>query len=95
MAEVECIGHRRHDLQDVLFRHAARVGLPNQPTGVCAVHVVHRDPESAVVLATIENTDDMGVPQRGGQFRLANDSRPELPVNRGGPGQDLEGVVTR
>ena len=84
MTEVERIGHRCHDLRDVLFRHAARVALPNQSTCVSAVHVVHRDPEPAVELTTIENADDMGVPQRRCQFGLANESRPKLLVGRRG-----------
>ena len=45
MTEVERIGHRRHDLHDVLFRHAAAVVLSNQSARVSAVDVVHRDPE--------------------------------------------------
>jgi hypothetical protein len=38
-----------------LFWHAAWVALPNQSTCVRAVHIVHRDPEPAVELTTIEN----------------------------------------
>ena len=95
MTEVERIGHRCHDLRDVLFRHAARVALSNQSTCVSAIHVVHRDPEPAVELTAIENADDMWVPQRRGQFGLANESRPKLLVGRWAQGQDLERVLTR
>ena len=82
MTEVERIGHRCHDFRDVLFRHATWVAVSNQSTCVSAVHVVHRDPELAVVLATIENADDMWMPERSGQFGLANESRPKLLVGR-------------
>ena len=95
MTEVERIGHRRHDFQDVLFRHAIWVAVSDQSTCVSAVHVVHRDPQLAVVLTTIENADDMWMPERSGQFGLANESRPELSVGRRGQGQDLERVLTR
>jgi hypothetical protein len=44
MTEVERIGHRRHDLPDVLLRHAVGVSLSNQSSCVGAVHIVHRDP---------------------------------------------------
>ena len=80
MGEVERISHRCHDLRDVLFRHAVRVTLPNQSTCVSAVHVGHRDPEPAVEFTTIENADDMGVPQRRCQFALANEPRPKFVV---------------
>ena len=82
MTEVERIGHRCHDFRDVLFWHAAWVGLSDQSTCVSAVHVVHRDPELALELTTIENADDMWVPERRGQFGLANESRAKLPVGR-------------
>jgi hypothetical protein len=80
MTEVERISHRCHDFRDVLFWHAVRVALPNQSTCVSAVHIVHRDPEPAVELTTIENADDMWVPQRRCQFGFANESRTKLLV---------------
>ncbi len=82
MAEVERISHRCHDFTDVLFGHTSRVALPNQSTRVSAVDIVHRDPEPTVELTTIENTDDMWVPEGRGQFGLANESRPKLVVGR-------------
>ena len=82
MTEVERISHSCHDFPDVFFWHAARVALPNQLTCVGAVHVVHRDPEPAVELTTIENADDMWVPQRRCQFGFAIESRPKLVVGR-------------
>ncbi|OMC46024.1 hypothetical protein A5745_13630 [Mycobacterium sp. IS-2888] len=80
MTEVERISDSCHDFPDVFFWHAARVPLPNQSTCVGAVHVVHRDPEPAVELTTIENADDMWVPQRRSQFGLAIESRAKLLV---------------
>src|ERR1700751_5221769 len=80
MTEVERIGHSRHDFPDGLFWHAARVVLPNQSTCVSAVYVVHRDPEPAVELTTIENADDMGVPQCRSQFGFAIESCAKLLV---------------
>ncbi len=80
MTEVERLSHRCHDFRDVLFWHAVRVALPNQSTCVSAVYVVHRDPEPAVELTTIENADDMWVPQRRCQFGFAIESRPKLLV---------------
>ena len=84
MTEVERISHRCHDFPDVLIRDAARLALPNQSTRVSAVHVVHRDPEPAVELTTIEDADDVRMPQRGCQFGFADESRPELLVGRRG-----------
>jgi hypothetical protein len=84
MAEVEGIGDRRHDFRHIFLGHAAAVPLANQPTCVGAIDVVHRDPEPAVELATIENANNMGMPQGRGQFGLAGESRPELVVGRGG-----------
>src|ERR1700739_2224974 len=95
MTEIERISHCCHDFPDVSFWHAARATLSNQSTSVSAVHVVHRDPEPAVELTTIENADDMWVPQRRCQFGFANESCAELLVGGGGQGQDLQGVVTR
>ena len=95
MGEVERIGHRCHDFGDILFGHSARVGLFDQPACVDAIHVVHRDPQPALVLTTIENADDMWVSERRGRFGLSNEPRAELRVRRRGGGQDLERVVTR
>src|SRR5689334_7949029 len=95
MTEIQRIGHRRHDLGDVWFWHALRVALANQPTCVCAVDVVHRDPQPPVEFATIENAHDMRVPQRRCQLSLAGEPRPELLVGGCGRGQDLQRVLTR
>ena len=80
VGEIERISHRCDDFRDVLFRHAVRVALPDQSTRVSAVHVGHRDPEPAVEFTTIENADDMGVPQRRCQFAFANEPRPKFLV---------------
>src|ERR1700754_1195076 len=95
MTEVERVSHRCDDFRDILFGHAARVLLSDQMSRVSAIHVVHRDPEPAVELATIENANDMWVPQRRGQFGLAVESRPEFVVVRRGRRQDLERVLPR
>ena len=95
MTEVQRISHRCHDFTDVLFRHAERIALSNQSTCVSTVYVFHRDPEPTVGLTAIENPNDMGVPERRGQFGLANESRPKLLVGRRGRRQDLQRVLTR
>lgn len=82
MTEIERIRHRCDDFRDILFWHTARETLANQSTCVSAIHVVHRDPEPAVELTAIENSDDMRVPQRRRQFGLANESRSKLLVGR-------------
>ncbi|OCB22432.1 hypothetical protein A5689_17440 [Mycobacterium intracellulare subsp. yongonense] len=60
---VKCARHRRDDLGDVVRRHAVLEFVVEQACRVEAVNIVHRNPQLAVVLASVVHTDDVGVPQ--------------------------------
>ena len=95
MGIVQCIGHRRDDLDDFPGRHTGGITLAQQPPGVGTVDVVHRDPQLPVELTAVVDTDDMRVVQRGGKFGLTVEPGPEFGIHRHLGGQDLQRVLSR
>jgi len=49
---------------------AGSVKSPDQPVGVGALYVVHRNPQLSVGLATVVHPHDVGVEQGGGEVSL-------------------------
>ena len=78
MRIVECVSHRRDDLDHVDGGHAGRIVLAKQLPGVRTIDVVHRDPQLALELTTIMDTHDMRVVERGGKLRFPIEASPEL-----------------
>jgi hypothetical protein len=59
---IEGTGDGRDDRGYFTCRHACGVAIPLQAGGVRAVDVVHRDPQLSVVLASVVDAHDVGVP---------------------------------
>ena len=92
---VECPGHRGDDGARVVRWHPGRIPVPQQLRGVSSLDVVHCDPQLPVELAAIVHLDDVGVPQRGGEFGLTMEPLPEAAVGRCRLGQNFQRVATR
>lgn len=93
MRDVERFGDCRDDLHHIPQGHPRWV-LLDQVLGVGALDVVHRDPQPAVELAPVVHADDVRMPQRCGQLRLAVEPGAELLIARGAHREDLECIQT-
>jgi hypothetical protein len=60
--------------------------------GVGPIDEVHRYPQASVELAAIMDADNVGMPQRRGQVRLAAEALGEVSVGRDFSRQDLDRV---
>ncbi|ORX17199.1 hypothetical protein AWC31_17880 [Mycolicibacterium wolinskyi] len=65
-----------HYLDNVFVRHSGWISLGQHASEVFAVDEVHRNPQLPVMLATVVDTDDTGMPQRGRQVRFSNEASP-------------------
>ncbi len=90
---VERLGDRGDDVEDFLFGHAVRVAVAQQLGRVRPVHVVHRDPDLAVHVATVVHPDDVRVPQRRGEVGFAVEPLPVLVVGADVGRQHLERIA--
>ena len=95
MGVVQRLGDRGDDLDDLLRRQTLRVVAAQQAGGVGSRDVVHRDPELTVALAAVVHTDDVRMPQGGGDICLALESLSVLVVGGHLREQDLERVLAR
>ena len=68
---VERIGHRIDDADHHVGWHAVRIPLCQQPGGVGALDVIHRNPQMPVDLPAVVYRDDVGMPQGGGHVGFA------------------------
>jgi hypothetical protein len=73
--------------------HACRVALLHQLGCVGAVDIVHRDPQLAVVFASVMYSDDVGMPYTCGQVGFADEPFPERGVAGDVGAKNLEGIV--
>ena len=67
--------------------------LPYEPGGIGARHVVHRDPQLAVVFTTVMHADDVGMPQRRGDIGFTFEPLPVLVIGRDPGAQNLQRVL--
>ena len=51
------------DFEHLVHRHARRITLLDQPVGVGAIDIIHRNPQLAVEFTAIMNADDIRMPQ--------------------------------
>src|SRR3954467_8185557 len=82
-----------HEVGDLGLGHPVWIALPQQARRVGAVHIIHRDPQLAIEVATIVHADDMWMPQRGRDVGFAVEPLPILAVRRHGLGQYLQRVA--
>src|SRR3954452_14478621 len=82
-----------HDVGDLGLGHPVWIALPQQARRVGAVHIIHRDPQLAIEVATIVHADDMWMPQRGRDVGFAVEPLPILAVRRHRLGQYLQRVA--
>ena len=93
MRIVESLGDAGDDVEYVLLGHALGVAVTQQLGCICAVHVVHGDPDLAVHVAAVVNADDVRVPQRRGEVGFPVESPPVLVVGADVVAQHLERVA--
>ena len=90
---VERLGDGGDDLDRFGQGHPVGVTFAHVSRGVGAVDVVHRDPQLPLVFAAIVQSDDVGMPERGGDVGLAVEPLPVLGVSGQRGRHDLQRVL--
>src|ERR1700710_1132482 len=90
---VQSLRNGSDDPDHLVWRHAVGVALLKKSSGVGALHVVHRDPQLVVELASVVDTDDVRVPQTGGDVGFTIEPLPVFRVVGESGGQYLQRVV--
>src|SRR6202041_3762456 len=93
MCIVQRVGDGADDLERQRLRHSRGIPAAQQLGGVGSVDVIHRQPQLSLEFAAVVNTDDVGLPQLGGDVCFAAQPLPVLVVRGQRGGQDLEGVA--
>jgi len=68
---VERTGDRRHDVAHILRRHPMRIAVSEQLRRVGTVDVIHRNPQLAVLLTSVVDSNDVRVPKGRGDIGFA------------------------
>ena len=79
----------------LLEGHPARIVFAQEAARVGAGHIVHRNPELAVLFAAVMNPTMFGMRQTGRQLRLAQKSRPKLRIGGQIRRQHLQRILAR
>ena len=95
MGVIERIGHRGHDADHVGGRDSVGVPALEHPAGVDAVDQLHRDPQSGVTVAAVEDGDDIRVVQRRHHLGFLVEPPPELLVVADPGTENFQGIATR
>ena len=86
MGVIERVSNSGDDLEHLGFRHPGWIPAAQQLGGVGSLDVVHRQPQLALELAAVVDTDDVGMPQLRGDVGFAAESLPVLVVRGQGGG---------
>ena len=78
---VERICDRRHDVNHILRRHPMWIAASQQLRRVSTVDVIHRNPQLAVLLTSVVDSNDVGMPQGRGDIGFAGKALPVFVIS--------------
>ncbi|OBA68418.1 hypothetical protein A5633_25765 [Mycolicibacterium elephantis] len=92
---VECASDGSDNLHRVGRWHSMSIALPHKPSSIVALDEIHCDPELTLVLASIVDGDDVGVPQGGSNIGLTREPLTKFRIGAHILRKNLERFQTR